>query len=180
MAALLSSTVGAMPRALPAELPAPLLRLLDGEDLERKEGETLLLLTAAPDGWPRLALLSVGEVYAPSATEVRLALWPDSRTTANLAANGRATLSAIIDGVTYDVEVEARREGDVPLGTWSAARFAATVRSVRSDTVGYAEITSGVRYRLKDAPKVLERWRRQVAALREGRREEEPEPDGMD
>lgn len=169
-----------MPRALATELPAPLLRLLDGEDLERKEGETILLLTAAPGEWPRLALLSVGELYAPSATEVRLALWPDSRTTANLEATGRATLSAILDGVTYDVELEARPDGDVPLGTWSAARFAATVRSVRSDTVGYAEITSGVRYRLKDAPKVLERWRLQVAALREGRPEETPGPDGMD
>lgn len=167
-----------MARQHAAELPDPLRRLLDGEDLDSKEGETILLLTAAGDGWPRLALLSVGEVYAPGPSEVRLALWPDSTTTANLGATGRATLSAVLDGVAYDVELEARREGDIRQPGAHLARFSASVRSARSDTVGYAVLESGVRYRLKEREQVVARWRATIAALREGS-SAPPEPEGM-
>lgn len=167
-----------MPRELAAALPDVLLGFLDGTDLESKQGETLLLLTATPDGWPRLALLSAGEVYAPSAAEIRLALWPDSRTTANLASSGRATLSAILDGTAYDVELEARRGTDIRQPGGHLASFSAAVRSARADTVGYARLESGVRYRLNDPEQVLARWRSTIAALREGPAVE-PEPDGM-
>lgn len=146
-----------------AALPEAVLRLLDGEDLEAKEGETFLLLTAAEDGWPRLALLSAGEVYAPSATELRLALWPKSTTTRNLSANRRATLAVIHQGVAYYAELEAQRVADSEHGL---ARFRAEVRSVRVDEVGYAELTSGVRFRLKGKEEVLARWRRSIASLR--------------
>lgn len=168
-----------MPRDLPPELPGPLRLLLDGRDLAAKEGETLLLMTAPPDGWPRLALLSVGELYAPSLTELRLALWPDSHTTRNLTATGRGTLSAMIEGTTYDVELVVRREPDIRSASRHLARFTATIRSVRSDLVAYAEITSPIRFRLRDRDAVLDRWRRNVEDLRSAARADEPEPDGM-
>lgn len=145
-----------------AELPVPLREVLDGRDLERKEGETFLLLTIGEDGYPRVALLSVGEVYAPSAREVRLALWPRSTTTTNLGRTGRATLAWIQAGPAHYVELDATRRGDA--GPF--ARFDATVRSARTDVVGYADLTSGVRFRLKDRAEVLARWRQTIETLR--------------
>ena len=149
------------------ELPDPLLDLLSGDDLERKEGETLLLLTVADEGWPRVALLSVGEVLAISSRELHLALYPASTTTANLTRVGRATIAAFAGGAVYYVELAARRLDDLRGPHAVLARFTAEVRSVRTDLVGYAELVSWVRFRLVDRDRVLRRWRETVMALRE-------------
>jgi len=156
-----------MTRALAAELPAPLFELLDGRDLAQKEGETLLLLTVGEDGFPRIALLSVGEVLAVSPDELRLALWPASTTTSNLARTGRATLAAFLGGTAYDVELLARQLPELRTSRGHYARFAAEVRSARADAVSYAELLGGVRFRLKDAPRVVAGWERTIEALRE-------------
>lgn len=152
------------------ELPDPLLDLLSGDDLERKEGETLLLLTVADEGWPRVALLSVGEVLAISSRELRLALYPASTTTANLTRVGRATLAAFAGGAAYYVELDARRLDDLHGPHAVLARFTGEVRSVRKDLVGYAELVSWVRFRLVDRDRVLRRWRETVSSLREPER----------
>lgn len=147
-------------------LPEALAQLLDGEDLERKEGETLLLLTMSEGGWPHVALLSVGEVWAPDPREVRLALWPGTRTTANLARTRQATLATFVEGTAYYVELDAQPAADLKADGRRLARFHCAVRSVRADVVGYAELLSGVRFRLKDREHVV-RWRATIAALRE-------------
>ena len=155
-----------MTRELAPALPDPLRSLLDGQHLERKEGETFILLTVGEEGWPRVALLSVGEVLAISPQEVRLALWPKSTTTENLRRMGVATLMAIHEGTAYYIELSASAMPDGARAPGSQARFVARVRRVLSDVVGYAELTSGVRFRLRSRPEVLEHWRQTVAALR--------------
>lgn len=155
-----------MSRAL-ERLPAPLLELLDGRDLERKVGETLLLLTVGQDGFPHSALLSVGEVYAPSGGELRLALWRTSATTANLTRDGKGTLVAFLPPAAFYLELEARRVEDVAVGGDRFACFTARPRAILEDVVGYARLESGIRFALPKPEKVLARWREQVAALRE-------------
>ena len=145
-----------------ATLPVEMRDLLDGTDLEDKVGETFLLLTVGPNGFPRVALLSVGELYAPSADEVRLALWRNSTTTQSLTTQGRATLGYFSAGNVMYVALEARRVRDAD----GLALFTARVASVRRDEVEFAEILSGVRYRLRDPASVLPRWRRAIDALR--------------
>src|SRR5437868_382048 len=76
--------------ATPA-LPPELREFLDGQRLAAKTNDVIELLTVGEEGWPHVALLSVGEVLAASDTEVRLALWPDSQTTANVRRTSRAT-----------------------------------------------------------------------------------------
>lgn len=147
-------------------LPPALLALLDGRDLERKVGETLLLLTVGEDGFPHTALLSVGEVYAPSVDEVRLALWRTSATTANLARTGKATLVAFVPPAAYYLELEARSSGDVVVGESRFAGFTTHPRAILEDVVGYATLESGLTFTLPKPDKVLARWREQVAALR--------------
>ncbi len=126
-------------------------------------GLTLELLTAAEDGWPRVALLSAGEVLAMSDSEVRLALWPDSRTTANLTRTGQGVLAFVHDGAAFTVRVEASRGPNLP---GPLAVFDGRVAGVRRDEVGYARLTSGITFDLPDAPAVVARWRETIEALR--------------
>ena len=53
-----------MTRTTGDRLPEPLLRMLDGDDPAGGIGFTIELLTVDEAGWPRAALLSVGEVVA--------------------------------------------------------------------------------------------------------------------
>jgi len=55
-----------MSRSLGASLPEEIFELLDGHDLPAREGLTILLLTASAEGWPQVAMLSVGDVLATS------------------------------------------------------------------------------------------------------------------
>lgn len=145
----------------PIELPEILVHLLDGTALRDKVGETLVLLSVAPDGFPHLALLSVGEVFAPHPKEVRMALWPNSTTTANLTRTGMGTLAYVAPSAAIYVELEATRVLHPGL-----ALFVATLRSIRIDHVGYAELVCGIRFRLNDPAAVVARWQATIDRLR--------------
>lgn len=155
-----------MSRSIGKALPANLVDLLAGNDLTRREGLTLLLVTTAPDGWPHVAMLSAGEVLATGPGEVRLALWPGSGTTSNLAHSGRSLLMVVAGNASYYVRLAARRGGDLSLSHGPRAFFVATVDDVLEDVVGYAEITSGIVFRLKEPASVLATWTEAVAGMR--------------
>lgn len=123
------------------------------------------LLTVTAEGWPHVALLSVGEVLAVSGRELRLALWPSSTTTANLERTGRATLAAVVDGQAVYVELGV---SEPPRRTREGlARLHAEVRSVKVDAVDYARLESGIAFALPDPEPVVERWTATVAELAE-------------
>lgn len=147
------------------EWPAPLQRLLDGRALEMGIGETIILLTSDEAGWSSVALLSVGEVVAPSARTVRLALWPGTTTTANLTRSGRGVLAFFGAGYAYFVRFEAQRLDDLPAGGMNHAFFDGTIADVRHDAVTYAQMTSGLQFELPERDKVLDRWRATVEAM---------------
>jgi flavin reductase (DIM6/NTAB) family NADH-FMN oxidoreductase RutF len=146
-----------------SRLPADIVALLDGSDLEARIGLTIELVTTGADGWPGIALLSAGEVLAMNDSEVRLALWPDSRTTANLTRTGEGVLAFVQDGAAFSVRVEASRRPDLPD---PLAAFDGRVVGVRRDEVGYARLTSGITFDVPDAPAVVARWRETIEALR--------------
>src|SRR5258708_7689403 len=89
-------------------MPEAVLRALDGHDLPGHVGLTFPLLTVDASGWPHVALLSAGEVLAVGESELRLALWPGSETTANLTRDGRGTLMVIAGAAAFYLELEAR------------------------------------------------------------------------
>lgn len=159
-----------MARSLGDAIPDPIRPLFDAADLAAREGLTFLLMTTTVDGWPHLAMLSVGEVLAVSQRELRLALWPNSTATANLSLAGRATLSLVHDGAGYSLRCSARREAALQLADdGPLASFSLHVEEAFEDRAPYAELTTGVRYRLRDRDPVLARWHRTIAALRRGR-----------
>lgn len=150
-----------MTRWLGPGLPEPLLAAL-ADDPGDHVGLTFLLLTATDDGWPHLAMLGAGELWALSPGELRLALWPSSTATANLERGGRATVAAVLDGTSYSVRVRATRAADIE----ALACFHARVEDVGADVVPYAVLESGVRFSLTDPGATIARWRRVRDALR--------------
>lgn len=150
-----------------SQLPASVVDLLDGTGLEHKIGHTFLLATCDPTGWPRLALLSVGEVLAPSATQLDLALYQNSRTTRSLTDTGRALLSMVLDGSTYKIRLTTHRVAMSDAYDGANAYFRGKVIGVDDDRVGYARLIHGIEYELVDERPALQRWQRQLDHLRE-------------
>ena len=140
--------------------------LLDGTDLTARVGLALELITVDGDGWPRVALLSAGEVLAAQDAVLRLALWPGSRTTANLERTARAVLAFVHAGAAHRVGLRARRDPDVLVAGEPRAVFDARVVSVRRDEVPYARLRSGITFELAEPDSVLARWHATLEAIR--------------
>ena len=82
---------------------------LGGEGFRRRRRIVLPLLTTDPDGFPRVALLTLGEVRANSASELAVAVRADSRTAFNLVRRATATLLYMHKQVTASVQARAGR-----------------------------------------------------------------------
>lgn len=101
-----------------------------------------------------------------SPTSLGLALWPETRTTANLKRAGKATLFLIHGGAAYTMNITTQRPDDLEVEGAALACFAAEVHSVATDVADYAELTGGVSFRLYDPASVVPRWEKTVAAMR--------------
>ena len=112
-------------------------------------------------------MLSAGEVLAVGPREIGLALWPDGTSAANLTRAGRATLALVHAGAGWYVRCVARREADLSLaGGRRLAAFVLAVDEVLVDDVPYAELTTGIEFRLAEPERTLATWRAVVDALR--------------
>jgi len=151
-----------LPHVASTRLPAAVAQYLDGADLLDKT-QAIRLSTVDAAGWPHAALLSAGDMVAMPSGRIRFALFPQSTTTANLARDGRLTLS--LDGGMCEVKLRAHRlahsSPEVPL-----AFFEADVEAVRNHIAPYAAVTQGITFALHEPQAVLPRWKRQIAALR--------------
>jgi hypothetical protein len=138
-------------------LPDGLVAQLDGDRLDTKVGWTALLVTTDGEGFPHVALLSVGELLALRADVVRIALWPTSATTANLTARREALFMAAHEGGALKARLTVRASGSLdgpPLRAW----FETIVDSVSVDRVPYARLVSVASFEL-DSTSDLDRWR---------------------
>lgn len=137
---------------------------LDGTQPERWVGEAIRLSTVGVDGWPHAAQLSVGEVVAVSPTELRVAMWPGSRTTANLRRDGKLTLGLVFRGAVMEIRGHAAllQEHVTSLGL---AVFRVSIVQVQEHRADYADVLSGLTFRLHDPEAALARWREQIEAM---------------
>ena len=148
------------------EIPAELRPLLFGLDRQAQEGLTFLLLTTMPEGWPHLAMLSVGELLATDARSIRMALWRNSTASRNVTASGRCTLALVHANAGYSLRCVAARGPDLEVeGAGLLAYFGLRVEDIQKDEAPYAWLTSGVTFELKDPDDVLPRWRRTLEEL---------------
>jgi hypothetical protein len=153
-------------QSLGNRLPESVYRRLDGTDLEGDRGFTLSLVTVDESRFPRIALLSVGEVLALGKDRLAIALWPGSTTTRSLTASGQGTLAVVADEVAYSIQIEVQRQTDLPAGGMDHAFFIATIQDVLADEVTYARLTSGITFELPDRERVLARWQATLDAMR--------------
>jgi len=73
-------------------LTPELMDRLRGDGVETLAHQAIVLCTIGEQGWPHPAMLSYYEVAAADARTLRLAVYKDSRTCANLRDRGKATL----------------------------------------------------------------------------------------
>ena len=104
-------------------VPAEVAGYIDGTDLPAKT-QALRLSTVDAEGWPHAALLSAGDMVVTSSGRIRLGIFPQSATAANLARDGRLTLTLAIDGGLWELRLRARplarSTRDVPLAFFEA------------------------------------------------------------
>jgi hypothetical protein len=145
-------------------VPAHVARYLDGTDLLAKT-QALRLSTVDAAGWPHASLLSAGDMLAMPSGRIRFVIFPQSATAANLARDGRVTLTLSLDGGMCELRMRARRfaefSSEVPLTC-----FEAELESARMHVAPYASVTGGITFKLHEPQAVLPRWQRQIAALR--------------
>ncbi|GAB6992229.1 hypothetical protein [Paenibacillus pini] len=148
------------------EISEQLFKLLNGEQLENKQHEAMMLLSVTEDHWPHTAMISVGEIIALSRTKLRLAMWPNTTTTGNLIRTEKATLVLFYEGIAHYVRLSLRRLPLLADSLHTRERFEAEVVSAREDVAKYADITSGVQVQLKDNEAVIQRWNETLAELK--------------
>jgi hypothetical protein len=154
-----------MSRELESAVPEAVRRCLEDEP-ERQVGLTILVLSELEAGWPHLAMVSVGELVVAADGRLALALWPTSTSAANLARTGRVTLAVVADGLAFSLRCRVDDELPITAGEDPAMRgFLLRVTAAVEDAAPYADLLSGVTYRLHDAQATLARWRRTRAAL---------------
>ena len=150
------------------QLPAELVELFNGEALAGKIGQALLVAVTDEAGWPHLAMVSYGEVVAIDAATLRLGLWDGSRTTRYLRQTGKATLCLAGEHGVFYIKGQVRDLGRALTEPAPIAKLELRVQEVLQDGDPDGEVISGITYRSTETQgQVLERWTRQIAALRE-------------
>ncbi len=155
-----------MSKYLGDRLPAEFLGALDGRDLEHKYGETYVVLTADPDGAPRPCMLSAGELLALDDRTVRIALWPNGRTGANLRRGGQVVICYIAPNLV--LYVRGRPRELAPARDPEIERFEVAVDSVDSDAHQGLPVVHGIVFTSTSEVRraMLEQWRKVLAAQR--------------
>jgi hypothetical protein len=139
-------------------MPIEILDFLNGDDLDRKLSQAIRISTVSEDVWPHAATLSAGEMLALDGSEVAMLLYEGSNTSRNLARDGRLTVTLPRDRGLSELRLrEAAKKQEA-----RHRFFAASVEDVRQHRSHYAEVVSGVTFRLHDPTALLARWSRQI------------------
>ncbi|MGH8913607.1 MAG: hypothetical protein ACRDZM_03730 [Acidimicrobiia bacterium] len=143
-------------------IPAEVRDLFETDDLEGRFGLAYELATVDEDGWPRIAMLSHGEITT-TADSVRLVLWGGSSTGKNLASGRPALLSVVSEGLVCYLSGRARHLRSAS----GLDAFELTVERVRIDTHQGFPVRSPIRFEAEDGDRsaAVEEWRRQLGLL---------------
>lgn len=148
-------------------LPARLAAALDGAHLGDGDTHTALVLASRrPSGGVHVSLVSRGEVVAVAPDRLLLAVHAGTNTAENLRTTGEATLMLVDEDGTTTVALSVDDPRDLTVAGMALAAFDARVSDAREHSVPYAEVTSGITFRVHDADATLARWVATVAALR--------------
>jgi hypothetical protein len=137
-----------------SRLPSALVRALGGDAFRRRRRTVLPFLTADPEGFPRAALLTPGEVRANSSTLMSVAVIAGSRTAINLIRRRQATLLYMQRGIAASIRLRAGR-GRASRHDLDRTIFPLSVFRVRLDVPAHSEgavaLLSGPTFTGRDA-----------------------------
>ncbi|WP_411344110.1 pyridoxamine 5'-phosphate oxidase family protein [Paenibacillus sp. WLX1005] len=140
-------------------LPPALLQLLNGQRLEDHQHLAMLLLTVGENGFPYQAMVSVGEVLAVDEQHVRIALWTGTNTTGNLQRDGKALLSFVYADAGWTLRLRMKELPELADSMYPRARFEGTIEHIKQDIAQYADLLTGITFRLHEPEQGLERWK---------------------
>jgi hypothetical protein len=153
------------------EWPAAPRALFDGTSLASKIGFTASLLTTDTtdtNSHVRTSLLGVGELYAPDARTLCLALWPQSRAASVLTRSGRGALTFVCEEGFYQVQLRFEALQPVAGTTNGLACFIGSIDTGETQRVPYARLTAGITFELEEGgAAVLDRWEQQIEHLKQ-------------
>jgi hypothetical protein len=121
-----------------SRMPKNLEMVLAGDGFRRRRRLVVPLLTTDPEGFPRVALLTLGELRANSPSEIGVAVMAGSRTAFNLVRRGVATILYLNRQMTAFIQVRAGR-GRVSRSDPARRVFPLDVERVRIDQPAKAE-----------------------------------------
>ena len=147
------------------DIPHEISTYLNGEDLATKN-VALQLSTVDSDGWPHAALLSAGEILVLPDGRIRFIIFPSSGTAANIARDGRSTLTMPLDRGMCEIRMRMRKLGESKAAGVALAIFEGQVQRIHKHLSRYADVESGLTFSLHEPEVVLARWYRQIAVLR--------------
>lgn len=143
------------------QLSKNVYEFLNGKELEAKQHDAMLLQTVSEDGWPHTAMISVGEVVAISSSRLRFALWKDTTTVKNILRTKKASLILVHEGVGVYTQLEMEKLPDLTDTPHPRDRFEGKIVSIKEDTAGYADLTSGITFQIKE-DNIIERWEQTI------------------
>ncbi len=146
-------------------LPAQVAGYLDGTNLLAKT-QALRLSTVDAEGWPHASLLSAGDMLAMPSGQIRFVVFVQSTTTSNLMRDTRVTITLSLDGGMCELRMKCRRLAHSSADA-SLAMFEAELVEVRMHKAPYATVNEGVTFVPHEPQAVLQRWQRQVDAMRQ-------------
>ncbi|MBI2819339.1 MAG: pyridoxamine 5'-phosphate oxidase family protein [Acidobacteria bacterium] len=139
-----------MSKRLPPLLTDRLNELLNGARLEEQLNKVLLLVTLDEAGWPYVAMLSYLEVIAADRSNLRIAPWNNSTTTANLRRERKATLIIVDEEMAYYIQTTAEEISRDLDGFPGMAKINLRIESILEDKAldyeGAARVTTGIRF----------------------------------
>jgi hypothetical protein len=139
-------------------MPRDLQLALSGEGFRRRRRLVLPLMTTDPQGFPRVALLTFGELRANSPTEIAVAVLAGSRTAFNLVRRGVATILYLHRQMTASIQARAGR-GRVSTADSARRIFPLAVERVRLDrpaeTEGDVSLLIGPTFAGRDAGRLF-------------------------
>jgi hypothetical protein len=149
-------------------LPADLYQRLSGKNLEAHAETAILICTVDAQGWPHPAVLSYFEVLARDERNVRLALYGNSSSTANVRRNGKLTILVYDERAAYyikgAVEELAREMHCSPENSKLNLRVEQVLQDEANEEFEPgAYITSGVTYKRRERPHFTEELLKELA-----------------
>jgi hypothetical protein len=121
-----------------SRMPRDLESALSGDAFRRRRRLVVPLLTADPEGFPRVALLALGDLRASSASRMAVAVVAGSRTAFNLVRRKTATILYLQRQITASIQARAGR-GRVSSADPDRRLFPLAIERVRIDRPAEAE-----------------------------------------